>query len=680
VADPAFKTFRFLDPTRPDDDDGAAIVEFRSTGGQTVFPPSVHKDTGEAIAWDTDGEPTEIDGRILLAGVRKVAAAALLGRHWPGKGARHDAALALAGGLLNAGWAAEEVGNFLEAVAVAAGDDEPADRVKAAETTAKAIQEGRRFTGWPTLSGIIDRRITDKVCEWLHITFTKATEASRGEYAQTDLGNAERFAIAQGERFRFVEQWGWLAYDGKRWARDLAGERFRAAKAVVRAIYGEAAECLDDERRKALVSWARRSESQARLDSMLALARWEPPITARAEYFDADAFLLNTANGLIDLRTGQSRPHTPEAMVTKLAPVDYQDTAKAPLFDRFLSQIIPSAEVRHYLQVWAGYSATGSTREERLSVWYGSGRNGKTTLARVIQFALGDYAKQVDPEILMEHRNDQHPTGRAGLQGVRAAFASETAENSRMSTSTMKALVSNDRISARFMHQDFFEFEPTHSLTLLTNHKPEIRTTDEGTWRRLDLVPFTVTIPENAKDTALPRKLQQEAAGVLVWIVTGAAEWLESGLPRVEEITAATKEYRAESDMLGDFMTDRCVIGAEETVPAKDLYGAYVEWCEGNKEKPLGKTHFGRQLKERGFTSDRSKFTRLWCGIGLRNLLSGDKTGVVTRGDAISSIPATNLPSYREIPENASPRVTRHQSDSPDDPYAGEVPEQENLF
>jgi P4 family phage/plasmid primase-like protien len=678
IADPAFKTYRYLDPTRPDDDDGAAIVEFRSTGGQTIFPPSTHKDTGESIAWDCDGEPTLIDGRMLLAGVRKIAAAALLARHWPGIGARHDAALALAGGLINAGWAAEDVGTFLEAVTAAAGDDEPADRIKAAETTAKAVQEGRKFTGWPTLSGIIDRRITDKVCEWLGITFKKTTETVSGDYAWTDLGNAERFAVGQGERFRYVEQWGWLTYDGKRWARDLAGERFRAAKAVVRAIYGEAAECLDDERRKALVSWARRSESQARLDSMLTLARWEPPITARAEHFDADAYLLNAANGLVDLRTGELQPHTPESMVTKLAPVPYQASAKAPLFEHFLAQIIPSAEVRHYLQVWSGYSTTGSTREERLSVWYGSGRNGKTTLARIIQYALGDYAKQVDPEILMEHRNEQHPTGRAGLQGVRAAFASETAENSRMSTSTMKALVSNDRISARFMHQDFFEFEPTHSLTLLTNHKPEIRTTDEGTWRRLDLVPFTVTIREDEKDTGLPRKLQGEAAGVLAWIVAGAEEWLQSGLPRVEEITTATKEYRAESDMLGDFMTDRCVIGPQETVPIKDIYGAYVEWCEGSKEKPLGKTYFGRQLKERGFLVGRSPVARLWCGLRLRGLLDDDKTTPMTNDDAFSSIPATNSSSLREIPKNVSSNVIVIESDSATETYDGDVPEQED--
>ncbi|MHB1006587.1 MAG: DNA primase family protein [Chloroflexota bacterium] len=431
-------------------------------------------------------------------------------------------------------------------------------------------------------------------------------------YALTDLGNGERFAEAHGERFRYVDQWGWLTDDGRHWARDITGERFRAAKAVARTIYDEAAKCPDADRRKQIAAWARLSESQVRIDAMLSVARWEAPITARVEQFDSDNHLLNVANGVVDLRTGDLRPHNPADMITKLAPVAYDPNATAPLFNRFLARIIPISAVRDYLRRWAGYSATGSTREERLSIWHGSGRNGKTTLAITIQNVLGDYAKQVDPEMLMEHRNQQHPTGKASLHGVRAAFAVETNEGSRLATSTVKALVSNDKISARFVCKDYFDFIPTHSLALLTNHKPEIRTTDEGTWRKIDLVPFTITIPEQEKDLELPEKLKAEATGILAWIVQGAGEWYCSGLPRVAEIMAATAEYREESDVLADFLAERCIIAPAASVPVGVLYATYVEWCA--KERQLGKNQFGGRLKERGFGQAKSG-ARRWLGL-----------------------------------------------------------------
>lgn len=461
------------------------------------------------------------------------------------------------------------------------------------------------------------RRIAVSVCKYPAgemVTPQLGPAKPSGTYPLTDLGNGERFTISYGEQFRYVEQWGWLVYDGKRWARDMVGERFRAAKNVVRTIYGEAAECVNDERRKAVATWAKNSESQVRIDAMLSTARWEPPITARVEHFDADIYALNVDNGIVDLRTGEIRAHNPSDMITKLAPVVYNPQAAAPLFHLFLTHIIPSAGVRGYLQSWCGYSATGSTREERLSVWHGSGRNGKSTLARTIQHALGEYAKQIDPEVLMEHRNQQHPTGKASLHGVRAAFASETAEGSRLATSTMKALVSNDKIAARLMRQDYFDFIPTHSLSLLTNHKPQVKTTDEGTWRRIDLVPFVVVVPEGEADPDLPEKLQAELPGILAWIISGATGWFYSGLPRVAEITAATAEYREESDTLGDFLAERCVIAPATLVPVGALYKAYTEWCA--KEWPLGKAQFSSRLKERGFTQGRSGRERRWLGIG----------------------------------------------------------------
>jgi putative DNA primase/helicase len=359
----------------------------------------------------------------------------------------------------------------------------------------------------------------------------------------TDLGNAGRFVDEHGQDVRYCHPWQkWLGWDGKRWAPDDAGEVERKMKATVRAIYVEAAGEESEKARKALAEHAKRSEAAKRITDALRLARSEPGIPIKPVQLDSDPWLLSVSNGTIELRTGDLREHRRGDYITKLAPVPYDPEAEAPRFEAFLEEILPSAAVREFVQRAIGYALNGTTREHKLPVLHGTGGNGKSTLISIILEVFGDYGLQAADDLLMVKRGAR-PTEQADLFGRRFVANVETERDCRLSEALVKHLTGGDRIRARRMREDFWEFDPTHTLFLATNHRPEIRGTDHAIWRRIKLVPFDVTIPDKRQDTALLDKLREELPGVLAWAVRGHAAWLESGLGEPEEIRAATASY-----------------------------------------------------------------------------------------------------------------------------------------
>jgi len=248
------------------------------------------------------------------------------------------------------------------------------------------------------------------------VALTRHEAARAPRFHLTDYGNAERLVAAHGQDLRYCGALGWLAWDGTRWARDETREAIRRAKRTIRALYAEAAKLADD-RRKALVEHALRSEKHARLQAMVASAESEPGIAARFADFDAAPWLLNVRNGTLDLRTGQLRAHRREDLLTKLAPVAYDPDATCPRWDAFLARVQPDPEVRAFLDRLAGYALTGVIREHVLPIHYGSGRNGKGTWTDTLLAVLGDYAKQIPTELLMVRQGEAHPTERATLLG-----------------------------------------------------------------------------------------------------------------------------------------------------------------------------------------------------------------------------------------------------------------------
>jgi P4 family phage/plasmid primase-like protien len=588
------------------------ILELRSTDHQTVVEPSVHP-SGERYRWSRSGlEPVEIAAEELTEAGGHLAAAALIACHLPehaergGGGGRYHYALTLAGYLLRHGLDRETVEALLKAAWDAKGwhgiererRSSYAGIERAIRDTAEKLRRGDPTTGGRTLEGMV-QGLPRKLADFLGWERFSLREG-RGTYLCTDAGNAERLADRHGANLRYCYPWSkWLVYDGTRWHVDDRGAVVRLAKETARSIFEEAKEAADDETAKRLGKWATSSLSESKLRSMISLAQSEPGIPVLPEEMDASRDLLNVLNGTIDLRTGERRKHRREDLITKLAPVEYDAGATAPAWATTLERVLPSEEVRQFFKKVCGYALTGDVSEQMLPVLFGTGANGKSTVLNALLAVLGDYGMQAAPDLLVAKKGS-HPTELADLFGMRFVASIEVEDGSRLAESLVKQLTGGDRIKARRMRQDFWEFEPTHKVFMACNHKPQVRGTDNAIWRRIRLVPFTETIPPAEQDKNLPDKLREERAGILAWAVEGCREWRREGLQAPDEVRQATGAYRAEMDVLGAFLRECCELGPEKNVAAKDLYAVYHQWCLEGGERPESKRKFGSRLTDRG--------------------------------------------------------------------------------
>ncbi|MFG1691210.1 phage/plasmid primase, P4 family [Gemmatimonadota bacterium] len=435
----------------------------------------------------------------------------------------------------------------------------------------------------------------------------------------TDAGNALRLVRQHGAELRYVRAWGtWLVWDGVRWARDRTGEVERRAKAVARSIYHEAAETHSKDERAEISKWARSSESAGRLGAMIRLAESEAEIAATPEEFDCDPWKLNVLNGTVDLRTGLLLPHNPSDLITKLAPVAYGPLAQAPQWEAFLQRVMAGdRETISFLKRFVGYCLTGDTREQKLVIAHGTGSNGKSTFIEALRSLLGDYAMQTPTETLMLKRSGGIPNDVARLQGARFVSAVETEAGRALAEALVKSLTGQDTVVARFLHQEFFEFRPEFKILLGVNHKPNVKGTDHAIWRRICLIPFTVTIPEEDQDKELTEKLRAELSGVLNWALEGCLEWQDVGLGEPSVVLEATQAYREEMDELGEFLNACCELHPSGIALSSDLYRAYQQWAEKAGEEPLSQKMFGYLLTERGIGSDRKGPRRATRRIGI---------------------------------------------------------------
>jgi putative DNA primase/helicase len=448
----------------------------------------------------------------------------------------------------------------------------------------------------------------------------------------TDYGNAIRLVRRHGEDLHYCSRWGkWLTWTGKRWADDDTGRVYRMAKQTAISIYDEVTNASNLDERKAIFSHAARSESRSRLEAMVGLAESEPGIPVVPDDLDTKSWLLNLRNGILDLHTGKPHPHRREDLLTKQSRVKFDPKAEAPMFMAFLDKIMDGNQnLVTYLQRTLGRALTGDVTEHRLEIWHGVGANGKSTLMGVIMDVLGDYAKIAAPGLLLDRRHEGHPTERADLKGARFVGSIEVGETRSLAEELVKQLTGGDKIKARFMRQDYWEFEPTHKLVIACNHRPIIKGSDHAIWRRVRLVPFNIIIPDDEQDKDLRARLWDESSGILNWLLQGCLDWQRDGLTDPDEVKAATAEYRAEQDTIVGFIEDRCVVGPNRKVAAGDLYTAYGVWCKDTKEEQLSKRAFGLRLAEQGFIPDRTKAKRWWFGIGLvtQPPLSESDTGV----------------------------------------------------
>ncbi len=463
----------------------------------------------------------------------------------------------------------------------------------------------------------------------------------------TDMGNARRFALQHQHAIRYVQAWGWVAWDGRRWQQDATGQAMRLARRTVHGLFREAqarsqsvaglmeraeqaAVCENPagvEAAQAAVAaaqrdarlhldWALKSQSRPRLESLLALARSEPELAAGTEEFDRSPWLLNVLNGTLDLRTGELRPHDPAHMLTRLAPAHYRPNAPCPTWLAFLERVQPDPGVRAFLQRSIGYSLTGLVSEQVFWFLYGTGANGKSVFAGTICALLGDYGMKVRAETLMRKNGDSIPEEIAAMAGRRLALASELGEGQQLNESLIKDLTGGDRMRARYLHRNSFEYEPQAKIWMFGNHKPLVTGADLGIWRRPRLVPFAVSIPEDERDPDLFARLQGELDGVLAWAVEGCRQWQAEGLNTPPAIHQATADFRSESDLIGRFLAE-CTAPGEEMVGAHTLYLVYRAWSENEGHKPMSNTALGRRLSERGLCRLRTACGNHYSGLRL---------------------------------------------------------------
>jgi len=353
---------------------------------------------------------------------------------------------------------------------------------------------------------------------------------------------------------------------------------------------------------------------------MVQLAGSEEGIPVTPDELDADPYLLNVQNGTIDLRTGVLRPHNPADLITKLAPVVYDPGARAPLFNSFLTRIMDgNTSQMRFLQRYLGYALTGVTREQVLVIAHGGGDNGKSTLIEIVVAIIKDYVVMADFRSLAVRQSEGPRNDIARLRGARLVPAVEARQGLRLDEELIKRLTGCDTITARFLYGEFFDFKPQFKLILAANHKPRIEGTDRAIWRRIRLVPFSVTIPKEEQDKALGDKLLVEASGILNWLLEGCRDWQSNGLGYPEEVRLATDAYRNEEDPLADFLSEDVIMGKSESANARELYRAYRHRCECNGEDPMPQRSFGMKLLEKGFASHRGTGgVREWMGLSLR--------------------------------------------------------------
>ncbi len=465
------------------------------------------------------------------------------------------------------------------------------------EGIAAALQQMNIESCKPPLSATEVAGIARSIAKY-DVGPTDATKES-----MNDVGNANRFVQMHSSSVRYVPAWKqWLIWNGLFWELDHRGQALQKAKETAKQIFHEAAAQQSDELRKALWRHANQSMRHPRLLAMLALAAADPVVSVEPSQLDAHDMLLGVANGVIDLKTGQLLPSARGLLMTRHSQIKFEPTARAPHFERLLHDIsVGDKEFQRFLTTMLGYCITGSMQEQKMFFLHGAGANGKSTFLSVMRELLGDQlAKQTPSETLMSRHNGRTSTNDlARLLGVRLVLASEVEDGSWLAESLIKQLTGGDRITARFLYGEFFEFSMQGKILIAGNHRPVVRGADDGIWRRIVLIPCNAVIAEDRRDPDLMNKLRAELPGILNIAVAGCIRWQKEGLRIPASISSAVSEYRREMDVVGEWLEMDAVLDAKATWKAMDAYASYRVWAEANGYRPMTNASFGRKIKER---------------------------------------------------------------------------------
>lgn len=604
------------------------LLEVRIGGGnkgaQTVFPGSVHE-SGEPISWEEDGDPAQVNDDELIRQAKLLAALCLLARYWPTNGGRHDAALTIGGFLARCGFDLPRIKLCAEWVARAASDEEWRDRSRTAQDAAIASQKGERSRGFPALKELFGEKVASKIADWLGYNEASARHPDRMREANYDnrgvaqagstvMSNdiltedsaAQQFVDLHGESLRYCHTHSsWFYWNGICWKPDSTGRAFDFARKLARQLSEN-----QDERKRYTTNKTSFSAGVERF------SKHDQNVAVTSEYWDRDPWLLGTPDGTVDLRTGKLRPSVPQDGITKITAVTPANTG-CPLWLKFLKQATNGDdELIRFLQQWGGYALTGDTSEHALLFAYGPGGNGKSVYLNTTSHILHDYAAVSAMEAFTASPNDKHPTDLAMLHGARMVTASETEAGRAWAEARIKQMTGGDRISARFMRQDFFTYMPQFKLTIIGNHKPTLTNVDEAARRRFNIVPFIYK--PSAPDRHLPEKLLTEAPGILQWMIEGCLDWQESGLVRPSCVIEATEEYFSDQEVFPRWLEEQCITGGTISEASSTLYRSWSEYARSVGAKPGTQADFKESMRKAGFAYRKRNNVREFCGVALK--------------------------------------------------------------
>lgn len=459
-------------------------------------------------------------------------------------------------------------------------------------------------------------------------------------YELTDAGNAARYVDANKDTLRYAAFRGtWLVWAGTHWIEDdHEANAWSHVFELAATLMSEARAEPDEDRRHFCLQHAAHSQSLKGLEAIPRLVKKEQDIRLEADQVNRDPWVFNVQNGTINLHTGALQPHRPEDFIDRVSGVSFDPTATCPRWNQFVAEIMPDASMQKYLQALMGYSLTGLTTEHMIAIFWGeTGGNGKSTFIRVMQRLFGPYFQTISRDLLLAGSTGKHPTGLTDLDGARLVVASETDDDDTLDQALVKSLTGGDAIKARKMRQDFYTFEPTHKVVLVTNPRPRVRGNDMALKRRAHLIPWEAqfTDPHGTKaspgaktaDLNLFDKLIAELPGILNWAVQGCLAWQRDGLVLPEIARAATETYFEEEDTVFGFFQEMCTFEEKQKITRKGLWLAYVAWCRTSEIKPLTERGFSTRVRQQLQRQHRRDFridgherqgtimVRVWKGI-----------------------------------------------------------------
>lgn len=428
-------------------------------------------------------------------------------------------------------------------------------------------------------------------------------EKPKKQYDLTDTGNAHRLFDKFGDVIRYSynrKKWFW--WDGKVWRMDDTGEIKKLADIICEDIKKEAFLEQDEDVQAQLLKWATRTANSRNKEAMIKECQHLETVPVSADGFDGFIEYLNCQNGIVNLRNGELLPHNSSFMMSKICYCDYDNSGKKPKrWLKFLNEVTNgNKELQDYIQKCIGYSLTGSNREQCAYFLYGMGNNGKSTFLDTISDLFGGYSANVQPETIMTKRfgNDGANSDIARLKSVRFVTSEEPTEGVRLNEGLIKQLTGGSKITCRFLYGDEFEYTPEFKIWVATNHKPVIRGTDFGIWRRIKLIPFEVNIPKSKVDKNLKYKLREEFPQILAWAVEGCVRWQKEGIEEPDKVKDAIKEYQQEMDLIAGFM-EQCLeidYDCDEKITGNELFKIYSKWAKENNEYEMSHNKFAREI------------------------------------------------------------------------------------